>query len=180
VAEPPPPDEPPMAPPPKEPVRYVSVTLSPLHLFSPIFELQIEAKVIPHLGVAVIGGIGSITVDDPLVGRETFQAYELGGQVVGYPLREFSSLQLGAEVLWVKVAVDDYGGQRISGSANGIAIGPFVGYKFVADIGFTFFVQGGFEYVAAQAEASDDEGNSASGEQSAFIPLLNLNLGWSF
>jgi hypothetical protein len=167
---------------PPEPVRYVSVSLSPLHLLSPIFELHVEAMLTPHLGVAVLGGIGSIGVEspDPAINGEKFTAYELGAQIVGYPLKEFSSLQLGAELLWLKVATENFADTDISGTASGVAVGPLVGYKFIADIGFTLFVQGGVEYVVASAEASDTQGNSATAEDSAWIPLLNFNLGWSF
>jgi hypothetical protein len=156
-------------------VRYVSATFSPLHLFQPIFEADIEVMPIPHLGVSVIGGIGQISV-----GSDEFAAYELGAHVIGYPLRDFSSLQLGAEILWIKISVEDFQGSDVSGTGAGVAIGPFVGYKFIADIGFTLYVQGGFQYLRLEAEAHDTQGNSASADGAAFIPLLNFNLGWSF
>jgi hypothetical protein len=50
----------------------------------------------------------------------------------------------------------------------------------VTDAGFTFFAQGGFQYMVVKADAADNMGNTGSGEHSAFIPLLNLNVGWSF
>jgi hypothetical protein len=182
-SEVPPPHEP-VAPPekPPEPVRYVSATFSPLHLFQPIFEADIEVMPIPHLGISVIGGIGKVSVEspDPSVDGATFDAYELGAHVIGYPLKDFSSLQLGAEILWIKVSVDNYQGTDVSGTGAGVAFGPFVGYKFIADIGFTLYVQGGFQYVKVEAEAHDTQGNSANAEQDGFIPLLNFNLGWSF
>jgi hypothetical protein len=160
----------------------VSATLSPLHLLLPVFELEIEVMPIPHLGISVIGGIGSITVESPNpdVDGEKFAAYELGAHVVGYPLKEFSSLQLGAEILWVKVSVENFQGSDVSGTGAGVAFGPFVGYKFIADIGFTLSVQGGVQYMKVAAEAQDTQGNTASAEQDGFGPLLNFNLGWSF
>ena len=47
----------------------------------------------PHFGVAAIGGFGSIKAesDDPVIQDERFDAYELGLQLVGYPLQEFSA-----------------------------------------------------------------------------------------
>jgi hypothetical protein len=60
------------------------------------------------------------------------------------------------------------------------AVGPLIGYKLITSAGFTFFVQGGFQYVFVHAEASDDQGQSAQADASDFIPLLNLNVGWSF
>jgi hypothetical protein len=163
---------------------YVSVTFSPLHLLSPIFELQIEGRVIPHFGVAVIGGIGSITAkfgtSSGEVLEQKFSAFELGGQLIGYPLQPFESLQLGAELLYINVGTKTFQGQEVKGNAGGFAIGPLVGYKLLTKVGFTFFVQGGFEYVAIKSDASDNNGTSVTEKQSAFIPLLNLNLGWSF
>ena len=161
---------------------FLSLTFSPLHLLSPVFELQIEARVVPHFGAALIAGVGSIKSERTPSGvpAQNFSAYELGAQVVGYPLQPFESLQLGAELLWIKVSTENFNGQQITADAGGVAVGPFVGYKLVTRAGFTFFAQGGFEYLVARADASDNLGNTASDERSAFIPLLNLNVGWTF
>lgn len=136
----------------------------------------------PHFSIAPIFGVGSIKADssNSTLGDQKFSAYELGAQFVGYPLREFSSLQLGAELMYIHVSTETVNGQQISAAAGGAAVGPLVGYKVLTKAGFTFFVQGGFEYVFAKASASDNQGNSATAEQSTVIPLLNLNLGWSF
>lgn len=176
IAEPPIPSEP------KERPHYVSLTISPLHLLSPILELQVEGMVTPHFGLAALGGYGSIkaTATNSALENTRFTAYELGLQLVGYPLRDFSSLQLGAELLWLKISTDSLEGREISGNAGGLAIGPFIGYKLLTNGGFTFFVQGGFQYIAAQADVADTEGNTGHEEASTIIPLLNLNLGWSF
>jgi hypothetical protein len=160
----------------------VSATFSPLHLFRPIFEADIEVMPIPHLGISIIGGIGKVSVNspDPSIDGTELNAYELGAHVIGYPLKDFSSLQLGAEILWIKVSIDNFQNTDVSGTGAGVAFGPFVGYKFIADIGFTLYVQGGFQYIKVEAEAHDTQGNSANAEQDGFIPLLNFNLGWSF
>ena len=179
----PPSEEPPLPPEPSQDEdsrknhdrQVVSITLSPIHLLFPVFEAQIEVKPTPHLGLAVIGGIGS-TKYESSIGDTKFAVYELGAQIIGYPLRDFSSLQLGAEVMYLHVSTEQINGQNVSAAAGGVAVGPLVGYKVLTKAGFTFFVQGGFEYVAIKA--NDDQGNNA--EQSSVIPLLNLNLGWSF
>lgn len=164
------------------PNRVVSLTFSPLHLLLPVVEIEAELKMAPHFGVGVIGGIGSINSQtvDPGYADQSFSVYELGGQLVGYPLRDFSSLQLGAEVMWLHVSTNTYQGHAVEANAGGVAIGPLIGYKVLADVGFTCVVQGGFQYMAVRAHASDSEGNSARAETSDFVPLLNLNLGWSF
>jgi hypothetical protein len=138
--------------------------------------------IVPHLGLAALGGIGSIAAesDDPVIDGERFSAYELGLQLLGYPLRDFSSLQLGAELLWIHVRTETFAGQEITADAGGVAVGPFVGYKLITKAGFTFFAQGGFQYAFVQAKASDTQGNMASDEKSAFILLINVNVGWSF
>jgi hypothetical protein len=68
----------------------------------------------------------------------------------------------------------------VSASADGLAMGPFIGYKFMLDVGFTGFIQVGGEYITARGSAHDSEGQSAESSGSKWIPLLNLNLGWSF
>jgi hypothetical protein len=166
----------------ESPSQRVSITFSPLHLIAPIFELEAELMVVPHFGVGVIGGIGSIEADsgDPEIGKERFKAYELGLQVTGYPLKDFESLQLGAELLWVNVSSENIDGQDIQGEGSGIAVGPFIGYKLMTDVGFTLFVQGGAQLMTVTAEATDAEGNTDTADDSEVILLLNANIGWSF
>ncbi len=160
----------------------VSITFSPLHLFMPIFELTVEAKISPHFGAALIGGYGSVTLEDEIDGSEiTLTSYEIGGQVVGYPIHDFDSLQLGIEGLWVHVDLPETQTDTatISGTGAGFAVGPFVGYKLITSPGFTFFGQLGAQYIAVTAEARAD-GESSRDRESRIIPLLNLNAGWSF
>jgi hypothetical protein len=168
------PPPPPPAPPP-EPVRNVSLTLSPVHLLAPVLELTGEVRVVNHFGVAAIGGYGSLTVEG-----ERFKVWELGGQLLAYPMNPFHGLHLGAELLYVKVDANDLQSGTVRGSGNGLAVGPLVGYKVLTGGGFTFVVQGGVQYIAARAEASDSAGNSAEADDQKFIALLNLNLGYSF
>lgn len=179
IAEPPLPPEPPAR---EKSERHVSLTLSPLHLLSPILELEVEVSPTAHLGLAAIGGIGSIKADsnDPALDGTRFSAYELGLQVIGYPLRDFSSLQLGAELMWLKVSTEKIGDTDVRANAGGLALGPFIGYKLITDAGFSLFVQGGFQYLAAKAEATNSLGERANEEQATFVPLLNFNVGWSF
>jgi len=69
--------------------------------------------------------------------------YERGTQLIDYPLQEFESLQLGAELLYVRVGIPTFQGQQIKANAGAVAVGPLVGYKLLTEVGFTFFVQGG-------------------------------------
>ena len=160
--------------------RHVSITLSPIHLILPIFELNAEIRAGDFLGIGIIGGIGQISVENSLGQKEKFSAYELGAQLNIYPLKPFESLHFGIEALYLRVATEDRA-DTISGVGEGLAIGPMVGYKLITSGGFTFVAQGGVEYVVIQAEAEDSStGQQAQDEGSRVIPLLNLNLGWSF
>jgi hypothetical protein len=158
------------APPPEppHPRRVFSLTISPLHLFLPVVELTGEARVHDKVGVAVVGGAGKYTDDSVNISATV---YELGAQVRFYVLGDFrQGLQLGAELLYLHLNAPD-----IVATGEGLAIGPFIGYKIIVDAGFTFEAQLGFEHVSAQAQSG---GSSES--QKDYIPLLNLNIGWSF
>jgi len=147
-----------------------------------VVEGQVEARIYPHFSLALIAGYGTVTVEsnDPTVGDLSLDVLELGGQITGYPIKDFKSLQLGLEVLWVRVSGDNLGDTEISGVADGVAVGPFVGYKVLTSGGFTFAVQGGFEYLAIKGETSDNSGTTVSGENNDVVFLLNANIGWSF
>ncbi|HYO98545.1 MAG TPA: hypothetical protein VER33_28780 [Polyangiaceae bacterium] len=166
----------------KDQSRFLSLTMSPLHLLSPIFEAHLELKPVPHLGVKLIGGVGSAALEssDASIDGTRFAAYELGLQAVGYPLSEFDSLHLGAELLYVHVSTEEIDGREVSADGTGLAIGPFIGYKLITRGGFTFVAQGGFQYITAKGQASDSAGNNAEAEDASVIALLNLDIGWSF
>lgn len=146
----------------------VSITFSPIHLSLPIVELTGEYRVDDKMGAALIVGAGTV---------DGYNAYEVGAQYRYYVLGSFiHGLQVGAELLYL--SIDDTEG-NVTASGNGLAIGPFVGYKIASNLGFTFDLQAGAQYLAMQAEAEVGSA-SASDEDSDIIPLLNLNFGWSF
>ena len=148
--------------------RSFSVSLSPLHLFAPMIELAAELRPVDHLGLVVIGGIGSVS--DKMTGIKA-EALEAGAQLNLYA-NEFSGIHLGVEVLYLelgKVNIDS------SLAAAGVAAGPYVGYKWLTRSGFTFIGQLGGERVLAHAQSSTN-----SSETKKIIPLLNLNVGLSF
>ena len=167
----------------KDEDRSVYLSFSPLHLILPVVEVQGEVKLHRQIGVALIGGYGSVKASSS-IGGETphFTVWEVGGQFVGYPVGHFDhGMQLGVEVLYAGVSTDSKSGSvSIAGGANGLAVGPVVGYKLATKVGFSFNVQGNTKYVAMRAEASSNTGQTASARDSAIIPVLNLNVGWSF
>jgi hypothetical protein len=157
------------APVPEEPARMVSVTWSPAHLVLPLVELTAEFTPMRHWGLSVIGGYGSVTDN---MSKVSGRAIEAGGQINYYPLRDFAGLDLGVEALYL--SLDDVNVDS-SATAAGLAIGPFVGYKALFPIGLTLVAQLGFEVVAVKGESS-----TSMAKENGFIPLLNLNAGWSF
>jgi hypothetical protein len=156
-------------PPPEHPRRVFSLTISPLHLTLPVVELTGEARVHDKIGVALIGGAGKYT--DPNINGVSATVYEVGGQVRAYVIGDFRhGMQVGGEVLYLHLS-----DARLAATGEGLAIGPFIGYKIMIDAGFTFDAQLGVEHISLQASNAS---NSASDK--TFIPLLNLNVGWSF
>jgi|GEM_PF-1313408 len=171
--------EPPEAGKKKDDGHDVYISFSPFHLLFPLVEVTGEIRLHRHIGVAAIAGYGSVRPEGSSV---RFSAFELGGQFLGYAVGHFDhGMQLGLEVLYLGVSGSTGSGrQEISGIGQGLAVGPLVGYKFASKIGFSLNIQGGVQYMAARAEASSISGARATGEESRLIPLLNLNLGWSF
>ena len=60
--------------------------------------------------------------------------------------------------------------------ANGLALGPFIGYKWIASSRLTIDLQAGVGFLPIKAEDSAGNMESVSG----VIPIANLNFGWSF
>lgn len=149
----------------------VAVTVSPLHLFVPMAEITVEARVAPRIGVAVIGGIGAIRDQAT---DERIRLFEGGASARYYVLGSFRhGLQLGAEALYVHAdATADATGVQ----AAGLGLSPFVGYKWTHRTGVTVDTQLGVTYLAARADAD----TGATAETRDVAPMLNLNLGYSF
>jgi len=170
-------DEPTLVKEPPAP-RSFSLTISPLLLTAPIVELTGEVRLSDKMGVAGILGAGTIKSDATSSTPETkFSAFEVGAQFRYYALGTFRhGMQLGVEALYLRVSGNI---DSTSGRADGLALGPFVGYKFTSSAGFTFDGQVGVQRVGFAAQAHNST-SSASVSESAYIPLLNLNVGWSF
>ena len=154
--------------PPPPPRRVFSLTISPIHLTFPIVELTGEIRAHDKLGLAMVAGVGRYTDKSVDISAAV---YELGAQLRFYAIGDFRhGMQLGAEVLYVHLSQSN-----LSLRGEGLAVGPFVGYKVMADAGFTFDAQVGAQYLGLRAT---DGYSAETGEE--FIVLLNLNVGWSF
>ncbi len=164
-------DAPPPVPPPRvHPQRTVSVTFSPIHLALPVFEVTGEVRVDDKIGIAGILGFGQVT---PASG-DPVSLFEIGASGRYYALGDFRhGMQVGLEAFYIHASAAADG---VTATADGLAVGPFVGYKYTADIGFTFDSQLGFQRFGIGADSSDGQ----STEDSDYGVLLNLNVGWSF
>ena len=159
-----------------------SLTISPLLLVFPIGELTLEVPLDEdrNMGLAVIGGYGSVgieTSDGFTTETERVTIFELGASFRYYLLGNYSfGMQLGAELMYIGASTTVDG---VTGVGDGFSGAPFLGFKIVTPGGFTFDSQLGVAYVFVRANASD--GDSESSEQASdIIPLLNLNIGWTF
>jgi len=145
--------------------RQVSVTWSPLLLVFPMVELTGELLVADGLSAALIIAAGKVT---PIGADETFPVAEFGVQARYYVVGDFEhGMHLGAEVIGMFLDRDGVASEAAHG--EGIAMGPFVGYKLMLDVGFTLDAQLGAQYVAARPKNG-----------MVIVPLVNLSLGWSF
>jgi hypothetical protein len=160
----------------------LTLTISPFHLFIPMLVLQAEVRAGDYLGFAVIGGGGRLDAQTSDKKVLHFNAYQAGVQVVAYPFEPFQKMQLGIEALWLHVTVDPVtlGARRVTGLGAGLTVGPFIGYKWISEPGFSVFIQGGFKVLVSQAHAKNDLGQSATVHENDLVLLLNMDIGWSF
>ncbi|MEZ4318583.1 MAG: hypothetical protein R3F61_13805 [Myxococcota bacterium] len=147
----------------KEPYDHaVSITNSPLQLVLPIVEVTGEFRLADRVGLGAIVGLGA---------SSGLPVGTLGPTFRFYPLGSFDhGMQVGADLQLVAAATE-VAGDLVS--AVGVTGGPFLGYKIAARFGLTFEGQLGVggSYVTGGGGASATVGA---------IPILNLNLGWSF
>ncbi len=165
----------------------LSITLSPIHLFFPIVELTVEYRLSDSMGVAAIGGVGTITTKKNVMfsrtthtgeSTESYKAYQVGAQFRYYLLGSFiHGMQIGAEAMFLHL--DRSADDDIAAKGEGLLVGPFLGYKIAANDGFTFDIQVGAHYLLVIAKASNAT-NSASAEESLITRFLNFNIGYSF
>ncbi len=170
--------------------RIISLTLSPLHLQFPVIEIMAEVRLYAAkqraVSMAIIAGHGELAQaveGQSGLDKQTLHptAGQLGGQLIVYPLGDFRSLQVGGEIMYVKyLGFDLAPGQRIATLGDGVAVGPFVGYKHIERIGFTLSGQLGIDYMVRRANAPSAEVGETSSPPSKWFPLLNINVGWSF
>ena len=150
-----------------------TLSISPVHLAMPVVEVAFEQRFNEAVSLTVIGGVGKVTS-----GLTEANVFEVGCQM-RYYIDDFEGLHFGFEGIYLGASIDDE--STIEAAGQGLALGPLAGWKFVLDSGLTFDLQGGYQFLTMTAEAEDTAtGESASDGESEGIPLVNINVGWSF
>lgn len=145
-----------------------SLTLDVGYLVLPVLKGAVEGAITPRTSVRVSGGYGRINSEQYTDGP---RYYEAGLQGRYYLLGHFRhGLALGGEARYGR-AKDDVSSNV---AADGAAIGPIVAYKYISRLGFTVDLSGGIGVLVVRG------GGDAKENDQAIVPLLNLNLGWSF
>ncbi len=151
----------------QEPQR-VSIVLSPLELINPVVRLVGEFKVARTHGIGPDVAVGAI--DQVFV-------FAIGAQYAWYMVGDFDhGMQLGASLRYSQSNDEENG---ITSVGRGIALGPIIGYKYVAPFGLTIGLNGGLLFMRLNANAKDTFGGRASASGSGLVPTAALWLGWT-
>ena len=167
--------------------HMVTVLWSPLYSAFSLHQFTVEARLGSKFGLAAIGGLGTVAYDGQQVSIK-----ELGGRAQVYVVGDFDlGLQLGAQALYFDATatrVIDGGSVDASGTAT--AGGPFLGFKWASRYGPTLDAQAGGQYFVGSGEATAHSvlaaryGGPASVTRAQntamWLPILNVNVGWSF
>lgn len=148
--------------------QRVSILLSPLELINPVVRFVGEFKVARTHGFGPDVSVGAI--DQVFV-------FSIGAQYAWYMIGDFDhGMQLGASLRYLQSQSESNG---ISSVGRGIAIGPIIGYKYVAPFGLTIGLNGGILMMSVSANANDTFGGKASATGFGPVPTAALWLGWT-
>ena len=157
----------------------LTVMWAPIRLVVPLVEITGELRVRDHLGAVLILGGGKRDLESngmTISGTEL----EVGAQLRYYPMHAFSGLHVGGEVLDEYVRFEEPLPPGVVGvAAGGVTAGAFAGYKMLRASGFTFEAQAGARYLVIDPPFTGMiPAMPPSG--SRWLPVLHLNVGWSF
>jgi hypothetical protein len=157
-----------------------TVMWAPLRLIIPVGEVTAELRVHDKVGVSLTlgGGQRNVAANGMEVkGTEI----EGGAQVRYYLVGNFShGMEVGAELLDEYVTFQEpLPANVVAVAAGGVTVGPFVGYKIATHSGFTFEGQLGARYLAVDPPVTGSSTVMPMVQQ-RWLPLLHLNVGWSF
>ena len=153
-----------------------SITVAPVYLLGPVLQVTGEYGFAHHLSAAAIVAAGSVSFPDD---GGDWSGYDLGAQFRYYTQTDPRGFQLGAQVLWAHASSDNFLENDSRSGGDALTAGPFLGYKFVASNGLTVDFQAGYGFLWVLAWASTTY-ESVDANVNAGLPIVNLNLGWSF
>ena len=164
----------------KKPGNKITVLFAPLRLIIPLVELTAEYRVADKLGVSITVGAGKRTIES---GGSEASGTEIegGAQVRYYLIGDFDhGMEAGVEALEEYVKFDEpLPAGVIAVAAGGFTVGGFLGYKIATGVGFTFEAQLGARYLIIEPSVQGASGASLE-VTDKWLPLLHLNIGWSF
>ncbi len=159
----------------------VSAMFSPVRLFLPLAEATIEYQILERVSVAGIIGVGRRSVNSGSDSLDSTEI-EIGAQARYYLWGGFRhGLIVGGELLYDYFKFDTpFPSGVVSAAAGGTHLAPFLGYKFVATRGFTIDLQAGVRFIALAPTPSGPGPHPKIENFSETLPLININLGWTF
>jgi hypothetical protein len=96
----------------------------------PFVELHAELRGFSRMALSIFGGLGSVRVARP-EGQTSVALWDLGGTARWYLLRTFEGPHVGLEVSFLDTRADGRVDEaRVTGRGAGLALGPFLGYKW--------------------------------------------------
>jgi hypothetical protein len=161
-----------------------TVMWAPLRALFGLAEFTGEYRFHERFGVSVMAGAGRRKVTSPAGFGTSIAVHgnelEGGIQARYYAVRRGGhALHFGAEFMYERIKFDEPLPPGIfAAAAGGGTLGPFIGYKLVTRVGFTFEAQMGARYLVMDPRVT---GEAALVQiESSWGPVLHLNVGWSF
>lgn len=150
---------------------------APIRAIIPVAEFTGELRVHDRVGAVALLGGGRRTIESGTT-KVTGTELEFGAQGRFYLLAPFESLHVALEVLDEYVTFDEPLPAGVAGvAAGGVTAGALVGYKLVTGVGFTFEAQLGARYLIVEPTVTGMGDPMIDGR---WLPLLHLNVGWTF
>jgi hypothetical protein len=160
--------------------RKLTIMWAPIRLVVPLVEFTGEYRVADKVGVMLELGGGKRTLSVGMT-DVTGTEYEAGAQARYYITGSFTrGFQIGAEILdeYVKFPEPLPAG-IVGAAAGGVTAGAFAGYKIATRVGFTFEAQLGARYLVVDPPVTG-MGTPMLDSSSKLLPLLHINIGWTF
>jgi hypothetical protein len=149
-----------------------SLTFSPIHLIFPEVYLSYEHKLTEKTSFGLVAGFGEVL---------KMPVFEIGGKFSGYTSGNFGGgYPVGVEVGYVTLSVENMDGTGINGKGSAFYFAPFVAYKYIAEVGFTFDLNVGLQIFSGSATATWPDGGQHTKDVNGAGPTLRALIGWSF